>query len=88
MKGSFVTFALRFAAAIILFAPAVTAQAQGTSQMVCRDVQVPARVGAMGPNEHPHTERVCNTVYYQPPPPPPPEPPPRHTTGSACTAPC
>jgi hypothetical protein len=38
MKGSFVTFALRFAAAIVLFAPAAAVEAQDVGHSVCRDV--------------------------------------------------
>jgi hypothetical protein len=65
MKSSIGTLALRFAATVVLFAPAVTAHAQGTSKSICRDVPV------MGAG----TYRVCDSVYYPPPPPPPPPPP-------------
>ena len=81
MNSSVGTFVLRFMATAVLLAPAI-AQAQGIGQTICRDVQVPGRVGAIGADERAHTERVCNSVYYPPPPPPPPEPPVRHTTGS------
>jgi hypothetical protein len=85
MKSSIRTFALRFAATVVLCAPAATIQPQGIGQTICRDVQVPGRVGAIGADERAHTERVCNSVYYPPPPPPPPEPPVRHTAGSEST---
>jgi len=38
MKSSIGTFALRFAATAILFAPPAAAQAQGIGQSICRDV--------------------------------------------------
>jgi hypothetical protein len=76
------SIALRFAAAVVLFAPAVTTQAREIGQTICRDVQVPGRVGAIGSNERARTERVCDSVYYPPPAPPPPEPPVQHTRGS------
>jgi hypothetical protein len=81
MTSSIGNLSLRFAAIVVLFAPAVAAQTPGTSQTVCRDVWVPGRVGALGASERAHTERVCDSVYYPPPPPPAPEPPVRHTTG-------
>jgi hypothetical protein len=40
VKSSIGKFALRFAAAVVLFAPAVAAQAQGTGRTICRDVWV------------------------------------------------
>jgi hypothetical protein len=57
MKSSIGTFALRFAATAVLFAPVAAAQAQGTGQSTCKHVGY---------------ELVCNSVYYPPPPPPPP----------------
>ena len=76
MMSSTGTLAVGFVAVAVLFAPAATAQTPGTSQTVCRDVQVPGRVGALGASERTHTERVCDSVYYPPTPPPSPEPPP------------
>jgi hypothetical protein len=63
-------FATRFTAMVVLFAPAVTAQAQGVGYSVCDSYR---------------GQRVCNYVYYPPPPPPPPpppEPPVKHTIGT------
>ena len=57
MKSSIGTFALRFAATVVLFAPVAAAQAQGTGQSTCKHVGY---------------ELVCNSVYYPPPPPPSP----------------
>src|SRR5258708_6756184 len=85
MKSSIGTFALRFAATVVLFAPAGAARAPGMGRSVCRDGLVPGRVGAIGNDERAPHEQVCNQVYYPPPPPPPPEPPVRHTTGSEST---
>jgi hypothetical protein len=79
MQSSIGTFALRLAATVVLFAPAVAAQAQGIGQSICRDVW------DWGSGKY---VQVCNSVYYPPPPPPtspPPEPPVRHTTGSEST---
>jgi hypothetical protein len=76
MKSRIGTFALRFGATVILFAPAAVAQAQGIGHSICRDVW------DWGSAKY---VRVCDSVYYpppQPPPPPPPEAPVRHTTGS------
>jgi hypothetical protein len=82
MKSSIGTLALRFAATVVLFAPTVTAQAQGIGQTICRNVWVPPPFIGF---EEGHTERVCNSVYYPPPPPPPPEPPVTHTIGTETT---
>jgi hypothetical protein len=60
MKSSIGTLALRFAATVVLFAPAVTAQAQGVSRSFCQD---------WGGG------RACESVYYPPSPPPSPPPP-------------
>ena len=59
MKSSFRSFTLRFAATVILFAPAAV-QAQGIDQSVCRDVW------DWGSGKY---MRVCNSVYYPPPAP-------------------
>jgi len=61
MKSSIGTFALRFAAAAVLFAPVAAAQTPGTGQSFCQD---------WGGG------RACETRYYPPssPPPPPPQP--------------
>jgi hypothetical protein len=78
MKSSIGTFALRFAATAVLFVPSVAAQAQSTSQTICRNVYVPGPgINGADPG-HGQMERVCNTVSYAPPPPPPPEPPVKH----------
>ena len=74
MKSSIGTFALRFAAMAVLFAPAVAAQAQGSSQSICRNVF---------DWETWKYVQVCNTVSYAPPPqpaspPPKPEAPVQH----------
>jgi hypothetical protein len=78
MKGGIGTFALRFAATAVLFAPTAT-QAQGIGQSICKDVW------DWGSGKY---MQVCNSVYYPPPPPLPPplpEPPVKHTTGSEST---
>jgi hypothetical protein len=77
MKSSIGSFALRFAAPVILFAPTLAAQAQGIGQSICRDEALPT-LGTFQPSKH---VQVCDSVYYPPPPPPAPEPPVRHTTG-------
>jgi hypothetical protein len=81
MKSSFGTM-LRFAAMVLLFAPAATAQAQqGRGQSICRDVW------DWGSNQW---VRVCNDVYNPPSSPPasaPPAPPVAHKTGSENTIP-
>jgi hypothetical protein len=59
MKSSIGTFALRFAATVVLFAPAAAAQAPGIGQTICQDVW-----------DADQKLRVCNQVYYPPPPPP------------------
>src|SRR5215471_6981289 len=58
-------FALRLAATVVLIAPAA-AQAQGTSQSVCR------QVWDWGTAKY---VQVCNSVYYPPPPQPAPSAP-------------
>jgi hypothetical protein len=62
LKSTIATFALRLAAAAFLFAPAMAAQAQGSSQSVCQYVWDPVLFKRL---------RVCNEVYYPPPPPQP-----------------
>jgi hypothetical protein len=57
-KSTISTVALRFAATIVLLTPTVAAQAQGTGQTICRDVQVPPRFGPIGNNERAHHQRV------------------------------
>jgi hypothetical protein len=79
MKSTIRTLALRFIATVILCGTAMTAEAQGIGQSVCR------QVWDWGTAKY---VQVCNSVYYppQPPPPPPaPEPPVTHTTGSEAT---
>src|SRR5215471_18666964 len=78
MKSSIGILALPLAATVVLFAPAGTVQAQGTSRTICHDELVPSG-GTFTPSTR---VRVCDTVSYAPPPPPAPEPPPKHTTGS------
>ena len=78
MKSTIRAFALRFAATTLLFAPSVAAQAQSTSQTICRNVYVPGPgINGADPG-HGQMERVCNTVSSTPPPPPPAEPPVKH----------
>ena len=77
MKSSVGTLALRFAATVVLFAPAVTAQAQGYGQTICRKVWG-WQNGTYG--------QICNTVNYPPPPPAPaPEPEVKRTLPSSET---
>src|SRR5215471_16238315 len=78
MKSSIGILALPLAATVVLFAPAGTVQAQGTSRTICHDELVQSG-GTFTPSTR---VRVCDTVSYAPPPPPAPEPPPKHTTGS------
>ena len=78
MKSTIRAFALRFAATTLLFAPSVAAQAQSTSQTICRNVYVPGPgINGADPG-HGQMERVCNTVSSTTPPPPPAEPPVKH----------
>lgn len=78
MKSPIRALALHFPATAVLFAPAAAAQAQSTSQTICRNVYVPGPgINGADPG-HGQMERVCNTVSYAPPPPPPPEPPVKH----------
>ena len=79
LKSGIGTLASRFAATVVLFAPAVAAQAQGVGHSTCRDVW------DFGSARY---VRVCDSVYYPPSPPPPtpaPEPSVTHTTGYETT---
>jgi hypothetical protein len=62
MNGSIAAFSLRFAAVVVLMAPATAVQAQGRGQSVCRDV--------WDWNSGRYVQ-VCNEVYYTPPSPSP-----------------
>jgi len=62
MNGSIAAFSLRFAAVVVLMAPATAVQAQGRGQSVCRDV--------WDWNSGRYVQ-VCNEVYYPPPSPSP-----------------